>query len=92
MSIHRLDLTVHGRVQGVGFRYFVSREARALGLHGEVRNLAGGGVEVSAEGERENLQRLLAAVRRGPSGASVSRVEERWSGGTGRYRSFEIAR
>jgi hypothetical protein len=48
--MHRLHAVVHGRVQGVGFRYFVMREARALGLSGWVRNQADGSVEVEAEG------------------------------------------
>src|SRR4051794_12086895 len=57
---------VTGRVQGVGFRYFTRAEAMREGLHGWVRNAADGGVEITAEGDREALDRFERAVRRGP--------------------------
>jgi acylphosphatase len=66
---------VCGRVQGVGFRYFVVREARALGLRGWVRNLVDGSVEVQAAGQAGSLGRLEEALRLGPAHARVDRVE-----------------
>jgi acylphosphatase len=66
---------VHGRVQGVGFRWFVLREAHRLELQGWVRNLSDGSVEVVAEGAPDSLARLAQALSRGPSGARVSHVE-----------------
>jgi acylphosphatase len=69
-------LLISGRVQGVGFRYFVLRRAQAAGLAGFTRNLADGSVEVVAEGSQEQLEALEAAVRRGPPHAHVSRVEK----------------
>jgi acylphosphatase len=65
---------VAGRVQGVGFRWFVLRCAEQLGLTGWVRNLADGSVEVAARGSPDALQRLEADLRRGPSGARVTSV------------------
>jgi acylphosphatase len=68
---------VSGRVQGVGFRYFVQREARALGLTGWTRNLSDGRVEVYASGRTKNLDDLAASLHVGPSHAQVRTVEER---------------
>ena len=89
--MNRVHLVIHGRVQGVGFRYFVSGEARALGLRGTVRNRPDGTVEVEAEGGPEALARLVEAVRRGPPAARVERVEEYFSEGPPRHRGFHGA-
>jgi acylphosphatase len=67
---------VHGRVQGVGFRYFVERMAGELGCRGYVRNRANGTVEVYAMGSFSKLQRLGEKLRQGPSLARVDQVEE----------------
>jgi len=83
-------LVVRGRVQGVGFRWFVMREARALGLSGTVRNRRDGGVEVDAEGPEPALRALIESVRNGPSGARVERVDERWSEAAPRHSGFHI--
>lgn len=69
-------LLVSGRVQGVGFRYFVLKRARALGLGGYTRNLADGTVEVVAQGSQGQLEALEAIVRQGPPHATVSNVEK----------------
>ncbi len=66
---------VAGIVQGVGYRAFVDRNARDLGLAGWVRNLDDGRVEVYAEGEASKLDTLVARLRRGPRSAEVSGVE-----------------
>ena len=65
---------VRGRVQGVGFRWFVHREAAELGLHGWVKNTERGEVEVVAAGEPEQLGELEAAIRRGSRGSRVDAV------------------
>lgn len=86
-----LHAVVHGFVQGVNFRYFVLRHARALGLTGYVRNLLlEGAVEVLAEGEREDLERLLRKLEVGPRGAWVERVDVEWSEYRGAYSRFEV--
>jgi acylphosphatase len=66
---------VSGVVQGVGFRYFVLREAEGLGLAGWARNLPDGRVEVVAEGDEAALGKLEQSLRRGPSLSRVSGVE-----------------
>ena len=66
---------VSGMVQGVGFRWFVARHARTLGLTGYARNLPNGSVEVVAEGPEEALPALEELLRRGPASAQVDRVE-----------------
>jgi len=86
----RLDAVVHGRVQGVGFRMFVRDSARGLGLVGWVANEARGTVRCVAEGPRDRLDRLLAALRDGPRGASVERVDAEHSPATGTFARFEI--
>mgnify|MGYP003466878233 CR=1 FL=1 len=65
---------VTGRVQGVGFRWFVVECARREGLAGHVRNLPDGGVEAVADGDLEGLTRFEAALWRGPSRARVEDV------------------
>lgn len=89
-EIGRLTARVRGYVQGVGYRYFVRREAGMLGLRGYVRNLPNGDVEVVVEGERVKLDQLLRALERGPSAAEVEAVETDWSTGTGAFFSFQI--
>ena len=81
----RILLVVTGRVQGVGFRWYVVQAAKALGLTGTVRNRADGAVEVEAEGERDALERLLETVREGPAMATVGQVQANWSQGPGRF-------
>jgi acylphosphatase len=66
---------VRGRVQGVGYRYFVLRQAEALGVSGFARNLADGGVEVVAEGSDASLEELESRLRDGPPFGDVEHVE-----------------
>jgi len=86
----RMVATVHGIVQGVGYRWFVEREAVRLGVAGWVSNGPDGSVEVVAEATSEALARLLAALREGPAGASVSEVAVRWEPARGASRGFSI--
>jgi acylphosphatase len=66
---------VRGRVQGVGYRYFVSREAESLDVAGFVRNLPDGSVEVVAEATEEVLARFEERLREGPAFAAVASLE-----------------
>ena len=68
---------VEGRVQGVGFRYFVLREAKRLGVAGWVRNLDDGTVEVLGEGEQEAMDTFVKELRSGPSFSYVTNLKVR---------------
>jgi acylphosphatase len=86
----RLHAIVVGNVQGVGFRAFVIRNANRLGLSGWVRNRWDYTVEVVAEGEREPLDQLLSALRRGPSAAMVTQVKPNWGKASSEFEGFRV--
>jgi len=86
----RLDATVHGDVQGVGFRVLVIRTAMRSGIVGWVANESRGNVRTVAEGPAEALEALLEVLREGPAAAHVDRVDATWSAPTGEFGSFEI--
>ncbi len=92
MGARAVRFRVTGRVQGVGFRYFVSETATGLGLGGWVRNLADGAVEVVAEGDSAAIGRLESALRRGPRMAYVDRVESEDVASVGGPAEFRIRR
>ena len=71
----RSDITVHGRVQGVGFRHAVKRRASQLGLAGMVKNQPDGSVLIVAEGPPGDVQQLVDWCHDGPSAAEVDHVE-----------------
>jgi acylphosphatase len=73
-----LHFLIQGRVQGVGFRWFVHREASELDLRGWVRNTEEGEVEVVASGTPEELAELRASLRRGPRGSRVDHLVEHY--------------
>ena len=75
----RLTAWVHGRVQGVGFRWWTRSRAAELGLQGYASNLDDGRVEVVAEGRREDCVRLLELLRGGTTPGHVTVVVERWT-------------
>lgn len=90
-GLARLQLSLYGTVQGVGFRWFARRTAQLLGCTGYVRNdPMGTRVEVVAEGPRATLEQLLERLRQGPSGAVVTRVEAEWLDSTGEFDHFRI--
>jgi acylphosphatase len=81
---------VTGRVQGVGFRWYVMSRARSLGLDGWVRNTRDGSVEVWAEGPVLDLESLESSLRKGPSGAMVRDVRAESHELSGTLSGFEI--
>ncbi len=89
-DLARIDATIRGRVQGVGFRWFVLEAARGLGLRGWVANESDGSVRCVAEGRREQIEALLVELGRGPAGAYVERVIPRWGRAAGGMGRFEI--
>ncbi|MBC8504957.1 MAG: acylphosphatase [Anaerolineales bacterium] len=88
----RLRAQVEGRVQGVGFRYFVLDNAQPLDITGWVRNRWDGTVEVLAEGTKDSLETLLAAIQRGPRRHTTTEVRYDWLAATGEFTSFRIRR
>jgi acylphosphatase len=85
-----VQATVYGYVQGVFFRAFVSHWASELGLSGYVCNLPTGAVEVVAEGEKKQLEKLIGYLKVGPPSARVERVVTNWSGYSGKYSAFSV--
>mgnify|MGYP000862596918 CR=1 FL=1 len=83
-------ITVHGQVQGVGFRYYARTNALRLGVYGWVRNRADGSVEIWAEGTPDRLQQFINAVRQGPTYSTVTGLDVDWREPAGRDRSFRI--
>ena len=89
-AVEARRFVVRGRVQGVGFRWFVEREAHILGIAGWVRNNADGGVEVLARGNRDQLSGLRSRLREGPRAARVDAVEESEARAAAGITSFRI--
>jgi acylphosphatase len=86
----RLEASVRGRVQGVGFRVWALREGMHLALDGFVANEADGSVRVVAEGPRQDLDRLVERLEEGPPSALVERVLARWEPARGLPAGFHI--
>ncbi|MBS4014268.1 MAG: acylphosphatase [Bacteroidetes bacterium] len=74
MSKKSVSITVYGKVQRVGFRYFVKENAKSLGLNGFVKNLTDGSVYVEATGEENDLDTLIDYCKKGPDWARVEKV------------------
>jgi acylphosphatase len=89
-AVEARRFVVRGRVQGVGFRWFVEREAHVLGIAGWVRNNADGGVEVLAQGTREQISGLRSRLSEGPRAARVDEVEESEARPAAGISSFRI--
>lgn len=90
MSAVRLHARVVGRVQGVGFRYYVLNTAQSFGLTGWVRNRMDHSVELEAEGDRELLDSFLERVRQGPSSSRVDEVVVTWKLASGEFTQFVV--
>ena len=88
MTQGRMTAWVHGRVQGVGFRWWTRCRALELGLAGHAANLSDGRVEVVAEGSREACVRLLTALRSGSAPGQVKQVNERFADARGGLIGF----
>jgi acylphosphatase len=86
----QIHIVVEGRVQGVGFRYFVLERAQELGLTGWVRNTYEGHVEVLAEGKKPVLDKFLELCRRGPRAAYVTGIDFEWGTSTGELSAFSV--
>jgi acylphosphatase len=90
-EVTAIKATVHGRVQGVFFRASTREVARELELSGTVRNLPGWReVEVHAEGEKAQIEKLIEFLNTGPPGAKVEKVDVEWLEFTGKYNGFNV--
>ncbi|MDZ7270783.1 MAG: acylphosphatase [candidate division KSB1 bacterium] len=87
----RAVIVVRGMVQGVGFRHYAYRQAKALGLVGYVRNQWDGSVLSEVEGERGMVEEYIKALTVGPRFSSVRDVQVKWEEYTGEFTYFEIA-
>lgn len=86
----RLQARIRGKVQGVSFRWYTRQTAIPLGLTGYAHNLPDRSVEVVAEGERSDLEKLLQFLHVGPPSARVDAVTSAWQTATGEFRDFSI--
>jgi acylphosphatase len=86
----RVHIIVQGMVQGVGFRYFVHREATTLNLSGYAQNLYNGDVEIEAEGDRSLIEEFIKIVKVGPSSAFVKDLKIEWKEVQNRHDGFKV--
>lgn len=87
----RARILVNGRVHGVFFRDNTRQQAAALGLTGHVRNVPAG-VEIVADGDRADIEKLIMWCRKGPVLARVDSVDVKWQKSTEKFKSFEVLR
>jgi acylphosphatase len=89
-KILRAEIVASGLVQGVGFRYYVLRNAKNLELTGFVKNLYNGDVLTIAEGERWKIEELFRLIKIGPISAHVRKATISWEEATGEFKDFEV--
>jgi len=89
-NLTRARVLVSGRVQGVAYRAFAQRTALQQGLHGGVRNLGDGTVEVQVEGDKRSIEAFLHSLRVGPPAARVERLDVQWEQAVGEAPGFHI--
>ncbi|MBI3586156.1 MAG: acylphosphatase [Ignavibacteriales bacterium] len=85
-----VHIIVKGLVQGVGFRYYVVRQASQLGLPGYVHNLYNGDVEIEVEGDRSLIEEFIKQVKIGPSSAQVKDLKIEWTECQNKFKGFEV--
>ncbi len=86
----RAEIVVSGLVQGVGFRYFVTRNAQQLGLKGYVKNLYDGSVLTVVEGEKELIEELFKKLKIGPRSAQVNNSKIEWGEFKNEFSAFGV--
>jgi acylphosphatase len=90
MAVKRAEILVNGFVQGVGFRYFVVRNAEQLGLKGFTKNLFSGEVFTVVEGELAMIEELFRKIKTGPRNADVKNAVITWSEPKNEFKSFVV--
>ncbi len=83
-------LRIHGKVQGVGYRFFATRVARRLGLKGHIQNLRDGTVEAMVEGESSAIEEWIEELHEGPRFAEVSRIDQEKREYRGTFGDFDV--
>lgn len=83
-------IKIHGKVQGVGYRFFATRVARRLGLKGWIRNLRDGTVDAVVEGETEAIDEWLEEIREGPRYAEVTKIDQEQKTFLGKFGDFDV--
>ncbi len=86
----RAEIIANGLVQGVGFRYFIIKNAESLGLNGYTKNLYSGEVLTVVEGSRAKIEELFKRIKVGPSHASVKNCKVNWGESKNEFTHFEI--
>ncbi len=84
------EITVTGKVQGVGYRYFVAKRANQIGLKGFVKNLPDGDVVLQAQGSKSDIETLIDFLKIGPKLSRVDSVIVKWLDSSPEYSSFSI--
>ncbi|MEA2570051.1 MAG: acylphosphatase [Acidobacteriota bacterium] len=90
MSKELRVIRIHGKVQGVGYRFFATRVARRLGLKGSIENLRDGIVEAVVEGEKKSIDDWLEELKEGPRYAEVTKIDQETKEYTGRLGDFDV--
>ena len=90
MAMYAAKIRVKGRVHDVSFRSFTKRNADILGLRGFVANISDGSVEVFVEGDKDNIEVLIEALRTGSEKSIVKDVEVEWKPYSGMYADFKV--
>ena len=83
-------LRIHGKVQGVGYRFFATRVARRLGLKGWIQNTREGTVEAVVEGEKKAIDEWIEELKEGPRYAEVTHIDSETKDFTGRLGDFDV--
>lgn len=83
-------IIIHGKVQGVGYRFFATRVARRLGLKGSIENHRDGTVEALVEGEKKAIDEWIEELREGPRYAEVTKIDQETKDFTGSLGDFEL--
>ena len=83
-------IRIHGKVQGVGYRFFATRVARRLGLKGSIQNTRDGTVEAIVEGDKKSIDEWIEELKEGPRYAEVTRIDQETKEFTGRLGDFDV--
>ena len=83
-------IRIHGKVQGVGYRFFATRVARRLGLKGSIQNQRDGSVEAIVEGDKKAIDEWIEELKEGPRYAEVTRIDQETKDFTGRLGDFDV--